>query len=288
MGGKQKKKELEMKKITLLLTTIFVLSAATLYAQSVSANMVRIQGGTFMMGSPASELGRGSNEIQHQVTVSSFYMGKYEVTQKEYQEVMGTNPSYYKGDNLPVEQVSWYDALVFCNKLSVMEGLTPAYRISGSTDTMVWGPVPISDNVTWNAVEIVNGSNGYRLPTEAQWEYACRAGTTTAYNTGDTISDSTGWYGVLWGGNTHQVGLKPANAWGLYDMHGNVYEWCWDRLGVYPKEAQTDPVGTSQWPARVVRGGAFYSLASALRSASRYSINQAFRGSDFGLRLVRP
>ncbi|MCL2805458.1 MAG: SUMF1/EgtB/PvdO family nonheme iron enzyme [Treponema sp.] len=170
----------------------------------VSDNMVRINGGTFTMGSPANEPGRNSDEIQRQVTVGSFFMGKYQVTQKEYQEVMGTNPSYFKGDNLPVENVSWFNAVEYCNKLSQREGLTPAYTINGT-------------NVTWNI-----NANGYRLPTEAEWEYACRAGTTTAYNTGATISDSTGWYVDNSNDRSHPVGHKRANAWGLFDMHGNV------------------------------------------------------------------
>jgi len=138
----------------------------------------------------------------------------------------------------------------------------------------IWGTVPTSSNATWNAVEIVAGSNGYRLPTEAQWEYACRAGTTTAYNTGDTISDNTGWYSSNSGSKTHEVGLKPANAWGLYDMHGNVYEWCWDWYGIssYTNEAQINPMGASSGASRVERGGGWSYSAVFLRSAFRYYI----------------
>jgi len=164
--------------------------------------MVRIEGGTFTMGSPDDEPGREDYEgPQHQVTVSSFYMGKYPVTQEEYQAVMGVNPSYFKGDNLPVEQVSWYDAVEYCNRLSQREGLKAAYTVKGK-------------KVTWN-----RKSNGYRLPTEAEWEYACRAGTTTPYNSGTSV-DNAGWYYDNSGGRTHPVGEKQPNAWGLYDMHG--------------------------------------------------------------------
>jgi formylglycine-generating enzyme required for sulfatase activity len=254
-------------------------------------DMVPIPAGTFMMGqtSVATPV--------HSVTLSGFYMGKYQVTQEQYRAVMGSNPSNFKsvvaGENgtpgrLPVETVSWYDALVFCNRLSVLERLTPAYSISGSTDPAVWGTVPMGSNAIWNAVEIVAGSTGYRLPTEAQWEYACRAGTTTAYNTGDTISDNTGWYTSNSGSKTHQVGLKPANAWGLYDMHGNVWEWCWDRYGNYTSGAQNDPMGASSGANRVSRGGNYNDSAEYLRSAIRGDGDPSFRPINVGFRLVRP
>jgi len=238
---------------------------------NLNVNMVRVQGGTFMMGSPANEPYRNDDEDpQHQVTLSSFYMGKCEVTQKEYQEVMGINPSNFKGDNLPVENVSWHDAIEYCNKRSQREGLTPAYTRNG-------------DNVTWN-----RSANGYRLPTEAEWEYACRAGTTTAYNTGANISDNTGWYSANSGNKTHPVGQKPANAWGLFDIHGNVWEWCWDWYGSYSSGAQTDPVGASSGTGRVLRGGSWSSSAEYLRSALRSVSYPYFRYGYLGFRLVRP
>ena len=249
---------------------------------STSANMVRIQGGTFTMGSPANEPQRGNNEIQHQVTVSSFYMGKYQVTQKEWYEVMGTNvrqqrdkvnpegPMRGEGDNYPMYYVSWFEAVEYCNRRSQREGLTPAYTINGT-------------NVTWN-----RNANGYRLPTEAQWEYACRAGTTTAYHTGAVISDNTGWYEANSGRTTHPVGQKTANAWGLYDMHGNVLEWCYDLYGSYASGAQTDPVGASSGSNRVVRGGSWDASTQVVRSAHRGSLNPTYRNNSFGFRLVRP
>jgi len=236
---------------------------------NLNVNMVRVQGGTFMMGSPANEPDRDDNEgPQHQVTVSGFYMGRYEVTQKEYQEVMGTNPSNFKGDNLPVENVSWYDAIEYCNERSRREGLTPAYSRNG-------------DNVTWN-----RSANGYRLPTEAEWEYAC-TGTTGAYNTGTVISDNTGWYDTNSGRRTHPVGQKPANAWGLYDMHGNVYEWCWDLYGYYSNESQTNPSGAVTGTDRVLRGGYWNSYGRDLRSAYRNYSNPNYRSNILGFRLVR-
>jgi formylglycine-generating enzyme required for sulfatase activity len=258
--------------------------------------MVRINGGTFQMGSPETEKSRNSNETQHSVTLTGFYMGKYPVTQAQYEAVMGTNPSRFvtpvspetSTANRPVEWVWWYDALVFCNKLSMNESLTPAYRINGSTDPATW--VSISDAAIWNAVEIVAGSTGYRLPTEAQWEYACRAGTTTAYNTGATISDNTGWYSSNSGSRTHSVGEKPANAWGLHDMHGNVYEWCWDWYGSYASGTQTDPTGAVSGDSRVLRGGSWNeSLGHYLRSACRAYVDpNETRLSLIGFRLSRP
>jgi formylglycine-generating enzyme required for sulfatase activity/TolB-like protein len=239
-------------------------------------NFVRINGGTFTMGSPASESGRGSDEgPQRQVTVSSFNIGKYQVTQKEYEEIMGTNPSNFKGSNLPVERVSWFDAIEYCNRRSQRENLTPAYTISGSGDNRT---------VTWN-----RNANGYRLPTEAEWEYACRAGTTTAYNTGASINDNTGWYTANSAGSTQEVGKKPPNAWGLYDMHGNVWEWCWDwYASSYPSGAQTDPIGASSGSIRVFRGGSWSHSATAVRSAYRSYRTPSDRVNFLGFRLVRP
>ena len=237
--------------------------APAVQPSSVPANMVRIQGGTFTMGSPTNESDRQNDEVQHQVTVSSFYMGKYEVMQKEYQEVMGENPSHIKGDNLPVENVSWYDAVEYCNRRSQKEGLTPAYTRNG-------------DNVTWN-----RNANGYRLPTEAEWEYACRAGTTTPFNTGYYITKIQ----TNFGGNTMPVGSFAPNAWGLYDMHGNVWEWCWDWYGNYSSGAQTDPNGAVTGSNRVARGGYWY-FGQRMRSAYRNSYGPSVRRNDVGFRLV--
>jgi formylglycine-generating enzyme required for sulfatase activity len=238
-------------------------------ATAIPGDMVRIQGGTFMMGSPSSEVGHDDDEVQHQVTVSSFYMGKYEVTQKEYQALMGTNPSNFKGDNLPVESVTWYDAVNYCNARSRSEGLAPAYTVSGI-------------DVTWN-----RSANGYRLPTEAEWEYACRAGTTTPYSSGSSV-DVAGWYISNSGNTNHPVGAKQANGWGLYDMHGNVYEWCWDWYGYYPGGAQNNPGGAVSGASRVNRGGSWISYGRYLRSAFRIDYGPGIRYSDLGFRLVRP
>jgi len=269
---------------------------SSIISPTTGIEMVSIPAGTFTMGSPNGEKDSQSEEHPpHSVTLNSFYMSKYQVTQAQYQAVMGTNPSNFysnpqTGENQskrPVESVSWYQALVFCNVLSVTDGLTPVYSIDGSTNVADWGLAPTSDNPKWNAVQIVDGSTGYRLPTEAQWEYACRAGTTTAYNTGATISDKTGWYSSNskdepWPVSGHE------NAWGLYDMHGNVYEWCWDWYDSYPSNAQTDPMGASSGTNRVVRGGCYSNTPERLRSAYRGYTIPSNRYDILGFRLARP
>jgi formylglycine-generating enzyme required for sulfatase activity len=236
---------------------------------------VRLPGGTFTMGSPESERERVQDEKPHQAVVAGFIMGRYEVTQGEYRELMGVNPSYFKGDSFPVEQVSWFDAISYCNALSVKEGLVPAYTITG-------------DAVTWN-----REAGGYRLPTEAEWEYACRAGTSTPFSTGDIITtDQANFNGDIPYANnprgpsrnrTTAAGSFPPNPWGLYDMHGNVYEWCWDWYGEYPGDPAADKTGT----ARVVRGGSWRGSAFWVRSAFRDSYKPSSRSELLGFRVVR-
>jgi formylglycine-generating enzyme required for sulfatase activity len=271
-----------MKKAIVLSVMLLALLAGvrvSLSAQAGVRGMVFIRGGTFMMGSPGAEPERIDNELQHRVTVSSFYMSRTEVTQQEWLDVMGYNPSFFNGYNLPVEQVSWYEAVEYCNKRSQWEGLTPAYTIRGT-------------NVTWN-----RNANGYRLPTEAEWEYACRAGTTTPFSTGNNITTSqanyNGW--LSYNGNTQGIfrktttpaGSFPANPWGLIDMYGNVGEWCWDWYGDYSRGAQTDPLGPGSGSSRVLRGGAWDFSGRDLRSAWRASSSPDQRFDDVGFRLVR-
>jgi formylglycine-generating enzyme required for sulfatase activity len=252
--------------------------------------MVWIPAGSFTMGSPVSEENRFDDEgPQHTVTLTGgFYMGKYTVTQSQYQAVTGTNPSGFKtapaGENaakLPVEQVTWYDAVEFCNKLSQLEGLTPVYTISGRTPATGY---PIKSAT----VTAVLSAAGYRLPTEAQWEYACRAGTSTVYNTGTSISNNTGWYNANSMNTTHEVGKKSANARGLYDMHGNVWEWCGDWFGNYSSGTQTNPTGVSSGLTRVTRGGSWYSSPQGVRSACRNGDTPSGQFANLGFRVVRP
>jgi len=270
--------------------------------------MVSVAGGSFRMGQNGDG-SAGNVEPVHTVTLSGFNMGKYEVTQKQWQTVMGTTlmeqndlsdyPGIYgEGDNYPMYQVSWYDALVFCNKLSIAEGLTPAYRIDGKTDPDEWGTVPTGMNdATWDAVTIVNGSTGYRLPTEAQWEYAAKGGNNSPGNyiyAGSDTVDDVAWYSGNNGASdeadygSKAVGTKASNGLGLYDMSGNVFEWCWDWYDTYQDEAQTNPVGASSGSYRVVRGGSWGNSATSVRSAYRYYDYPGSRDDYVGFRLVRP
>ena len=208
------------------------------------------------MGSPSNESGRYIEETQHRVTLSQgFHLGATEVTQAQWESVMGSNPSNFKGRDLPVEQVSWEDAMSFCRKLTERE------RAAGR----------------------LTAGDAYTLPSEAQWEYACRAGTTGAY-AGDL--ESMAWYDPNSGGKTHAVGTKRANAWGLYDMHGNVYEWCSDWYEAYPSGSVADPTGARSGPDRVNRGGSWYNDASYCRSAPRSGDDPGGRSRYLGFRLA--
>ncbi|MHC6202251.1 formylglycine-generating enzyme family protein [Breznakiellaceae bacterium SP9] len=234
--------------------------------------MAAIPAGTFAMGSPSDEVDHQSDETLHDVTLSAFTMSKHEVTQAQWQAVMGSNPSFFtfsiENDKRPVERVSWYETIEFCNRLSVLAGLSPAYTISET-------------NVTWN-----RSANGYRLPTEAEWEYACRAGTTTPFNTGDNITTDQANYDRST--STVAVGTFAPNAWGLYDMHGNVWEWCWDWYGSYPSVPETDPMGAASESNRVFRGGGWNNSALYMRSAYRDDDTPTVRYSQLGFRVVRP
>jgi|688.fasta_scaffold10987_8 formylglycine-generating enzyme required for sulfatase activity len=220
--------------------------------KDVKLEMLLIPAGKFKMGSPASEKNRFDVETQHEVTITKpFYMGKYEVTQEQWEAVMGNNPSETKGAKLPVTDVSWEDCQEFIKKLNA------------KTD------------------------GGYRLPTESEWEYACRAGTTTAYSFGDKITPKDANYYDSKIGKPVAVGSYKPNAFGLYDMHGNVNEWCEDWYGDYPKGAVTDPKGPAKGEYRVLRGGSFDLVDSEARSSVRVFNPQALRSYHYGFRLAR-
>ncbi len=257
---------------------------------NVAENFVLIKGGTYNMGSPASEAWRSDDETQHTVTVSDFYMSVYELTQAEYKEITGENPSNFSGDELPVENISWMDAVLYCNARSEKENLTPSYTVDGQ-------------NVTWD-----RSANGYRLPTEAEWEYACRAGTTTLFNTENSISaEEANYYGrypyeiednYFTQGNlstkpgeyrqtTVAVNSFSPNKWGLYNMHGNVGEWVWDYYGDYGAESKTDPAGAETGTLRVYRGGGWNDFAKNMRSAYRATLEQNKGSFNIGIRLVK-
>jgi formylglycine-generating enzyme required for sulfatase activity len=226
-----------------------------------------LEGGTFYMGSPSTEEEHEDGETQRLVTMKPFFIGKHEVTQLEYREVMGTNPSYFKGPNLPVESVSWFDAIEYCNRLSLKNGLTPAYTITGTINNRV---------IHWD-----RDANGYRLPTEEEWEYACRAGTTTPFNTGGTINRNMANY---FGRGTVNVGNYAPNAWGLHDMHGNVAEWCWDRYqgGNVSPENYMDNM-----EHRVLRGGSWLTTTMRMRSAFRDHTSPTQKSQGIGFRVAR-
>jgi formylglycine-generating enzyme required for sulfatase activity len=189
----------------------------------------------------------------HEVTLSApYYLGKFEITQEQYQQIMGDNPGLFRRRDLPVEQVSWDDAQEFCKK------------VSEKTGSVV------------------------RLPTDAEWERACRAGTKTTYYTGDaeTDLDRAGWHARNSKSATHPVGQKTPNAWGVYDMHGNVCEWCGDWYGDYARGAQRDPTGAAAGEARVLRGGSWRDVPWSCRSAFRHRSAPGYRNFNFGFRVV--
>ena len=218
--------------------------------KDVKLEMILIPAGKFVMGSPASEKGHRVNETQHEVTLTKpFYMGKYEVTQEQWDAVMINNRSFYRGPKLPVTSVSWENCQEFIKKLNAKT------------------------------------SGGYRLPTEAEWEYSCRAGTTTAYSYGDSITKNDS---NVEGLSTKVVGSYKPNTFGLYDMHGNVWEWCEDWKLDYPKEAVIDPKGPEAGKNRVLRGGSFTGVGMHSRSANWFDNLPSTWNIDYlGFRLAK-
>ena len=270
---------------------ILALMFVFLLASGAWANdeFVAVKGGKFLMGSPESENWRSDDELQHEVFINDFYIARHEVTQSEYKSLMGENPSNFYGMNNPVENVTWLEAVLFCNAKSETEGLNPAYKIEGN-------------KVIWDL-----SSNGYRLPTEAEWEYACRAGTSTPFNIEHSIgADEANFYGHypyeieenyfsqsklstkpgIYRSETLEVGSFKPNKLGLYDMHGNVGEWCWDIYGPYDVNINENPTGPESGTRRVNRGGGWNDFAKNMRSAYRAAAPQELRLYNVGFRLA--
>jgi len=233
--------------------------------------LVSIPAGSFRMGTEAKDdkWFEHSRPV-HTVSLDAFKISSTEITQAQYLRIIGTNPSAFAGnDNHPVEQVSWYEAVTFCNKLSEKAGLEPCYDL--------------------NSWECDFTRNGFRLPTEAEWEYACRAGATTEYCSGDSISDleKVGWYGLNSDSTTHPAGSKKPNAFGLYDMHGNVWEWCndwWQHY--YNDNSERNPAGPESGFSRVLRGGGWGHHEFGCRSAYRSGYQPDFESDLLGFRVV--
>ena len=234
------------------------------FTNSIGMKFVLIPAGSFMMGSPPDESGRGDDERQHRVTLTKgFYMGVTEVTQRQWRQIMGNNLSHFQdcGAECPVEFVSWNDCQEFVQRL--------------------------------NQSEV---GNRYRLPTEAEWEYACRAGSITGFANGsitqtgcghDANLDVMGWYCGNSGKKPHPVAQRKPNAFGLYDMHGNIWEWCQDCYGIYPSGHVSNPTGPSSGSYRVLRGGGWHEDVEGCRSAIRVGRSPASRAGTIGFRLAR-
>jgi formylglycine-generating enzyme required for sulfatase activity len=225
--------------------------------------MVLVASGRFHMGSDA---GGEYDEPRHEVHLSSFYIDCTEVTQAEYERLMGENPSKWKSPKNPVEQIRWRNAAEYCNARSREEGLEPAYNLE-----------------TWHCDY---RANGYRLPTEAEWEYACRAGSEAVYHYGDDQAQlvSYAWFKANCTRGPRPVATRKPNAWGLYDMHGNIWEWCNDfyEEDYYPNSPKNDPTGPGQGQTRVVRGGCWNSRPNECRSSYRNYEDPGYTDTCFG------
>ena len=272
--------------------------------------MVSVNGGLFNMGFPNANRRSFTGENDpapwpnHNVTIKDFYIAKYEVTQGQYYEVIRENPSENNKNpennardgwkTLPVEFISWYDTLIFCNKLSIKENLKPVYAINGSVNPDDWGDPPERRrNSAWDTVKMDREANGYRLPTEAEWEYAAKGGAESRnfIYAGSNVASEVAWYepskdGKI-SGNVHGVGNKQPNELGLFDMSGNVMEWCWDWLDKYPSTAQNNPVGPSTGNLRIIRGGSWSTRETFCVNLSRYKNDPWTHAINLGFRVAR-
>lgn len=281
--------------------------ARAILSKTTGMKLAPVERGEFMMGSPETEAGRRPDEQQHKVQIMrAFLLGAYEVAQAQYEHVMDSNPSWFRtgsqgksktavteGSKLPVESLTWFDAIEFCNRLSRLDGFPPYYKM---TDVQREQTPIIAANVS------ILGGNGYRLPTEAEWEYACRASSPARFHFGNETRRGAlncvplmvaGGYGSSpkWPelGRTAVVGTYPPSPLGLYDMHGNVAEWCWDYYDkdYYPQSPKADPTGPEKGNHRVLRGGSWLVSEGSCRSASRFFHMPYERKEYAGFRVAR-
>ena len=265
-------------KTTDMPTSVVSAEATTLPAYS-SPQMVLVESGIFNIGDTFAD-GDSDEKPVHEVRLTyDFYIGKYEVTQKEYKILMETNPSYFKGDNLPVEQVTWFDSIKYCNALSKKEGLSVAY------DESTGNLLDSNGNVTTDITQV----KGYRLATEAEWDYAAKGGNKSQgykYSGSNTI-DEVAWYSDNSDNKTYEVGTKKPNELGIYDMSGNVWEWCTDFYDRYVSYSIKNPYIYKESSYRIERGGSWRSLSSYLRVPNRGSSIPSYNSIYLGFRIVK-
>ena len=274
-------------------------------------DFVFVEGGTVTGSADYNQNYKGAFIEGRTVILNSFYMCDHEVTQKEYETVMNSNPSYFQSnpetgevqDNRPVECVSWFDAIYFCNKKSISENLTPCYSVDGNTNPSLWNYTLHNENSISGTIICDFTASGYRLPTEAEWEYAARGGIVTygkeefsyyfagANTTDYSAEENTDLNPVAWSksnGNdkTHEVKKKASNALGLYDMSGNVWEWCWDWKDTLGNGVVSNPCGATSGLNRVTRGGSYYYADSQCSVSYRGSDKSSKRYRNYGFRIV--
>jgi len=293
--------KINFKTFILIISVILLLTfqnSCTKAKPSIPENFVLVHGGSFKMGdsSDSGKKDNGDNDEtpENLVVVKSFWISKYELTQKEWLEITNDNPSINKGSKLPVEKISWYDAVEYCNKKSKFEGLTPCYKISKfKKDPKNTNEF---DDVKW-VVRLNKKGNGYRLPTEEEWEYAARyidgkiwtpgsnfSGAAKSYMHADE-NNKVAWYSANSEGSTHEIGSKDPNKLDIYDMSGNVWEWCWSTFDRYPRN--TDKVDIYNKNFHVLRGGAWDYDDKYCRVTNRTGHGSNLRSGHYGVRLVR-